>query len=125
MMAMRNSVVASVHQRVSTSGTGNLSRRRNFPYRRSAIRDAGIVAQGWCCDGTQRFPNPGPRDNTPEHKTSERQTLQRATLVRVSGVVYIALLLATNNANEHTNGVISQSGSKNVAHRDWYKPAAT
>ncbi len=59
--------------------------------------------------------NPGPRDNTLEHKTSERQTLQRATLVRVSGVVYIALLPATNNANEHTNGVISQSGSKNVA----------
>ena len=60
--------------------------------------------------------SPGPRDNTPEHKTLERQTLQRATLVRVSGVVYIALLPATNNANEHTNGVISQSGSKNVTH---------
>jgi len=80
------------------------------------LRRVGAVTER---DISQR---PAPGDKTPEHKTSERQTLERqtlhrATLVRVSGVVYIALLPTTNNANEHMNGVASQSTSTSATER--------
>ena len=106
MMAMRNrAALLQLHHRVSAHDSGNFPGAAIFRIAVLPSAMPDLLRQVGAVTERNVSQSPGPRDNTPEHKTLERQRCIKQHSCASAGVVYVALLPQTYNADEHTNGV--------------------